>query len=234
LGIHCGIFDLYCHHPLRQGFDYFYGAPLSNVRDFGDPKKGLTNVALPYFNIQMLSIGFVGFITTIILFKKNITGKCLTLLLAVLLILLPLYVAFVFSNRGFKLINSIMMRNYESVEQPINFVNITQNLVNEGVQFLNEKKETGKPFLLVMSWLQVHTVLHASKRFQGHSRHGDYGDNVEEMDWSVGEIMKALKRLGFLDNTLVVFTSDNGGHLEERLEGRPQGGWNGIFRGIAL
>jgi len=123
------------------------------------------------------------------------------------------------------------MRNYYSVEQPIDMETITHKLVSEGVKFLEKRQQSSKPFLLVMSWLMVHTALHASKEFQGKSRHGPYGDDVEEMDWSVGEIVNALERLGFLDNTLVYFTSDHGGHLELWNNGVQEGGWNGIFRG---
>ena len=53
------------------------------------------------------------------------------------------------------------------------------------------------------------------------------------MDWSVGEILNALDRLGIADNTFVVFTSDHGGHLEERgRAGNVEGGYNGIYRGV--
>ena len=53
-----------------------------------------------------------------------------------------------------------------------------------------------------------------------------------ELDWSVGEILKALDRLGLRDNTLVIFSSDHGGHVEEAgISGDRQGGYNGIFRG---
>lgn len=50
------------------------------------------------------------------------------------------------------------------------------------------RRNAGVPFLLVMSYLQVHTALFASPDFAGKSQHGMYGDAVEEMDWSVGEL----------------------------------------------
>ena len=56
-----------------------------------------------------------------------------------------------------------------------------------------------------------------------------------EFDWSVGEILKALDRLGMREDTVVLFTSDNGGHVEMRgTEGDRQGGHNGIYRGSLL
>ena len=83
-----------------------------------------------------------------------------------------------------------------------------------------------------MSWIQVHTALHSTAPFKGRSAHGRYGDEVEEMDWSVGEILKSLDNLGLTDNTFVYFTSDHGGHLEEKgAHGEQEGGWNGIYRG---
>ena len=64
---------------------------------------------------------------------------------------------------------------------------------------------------------------------------GKYGDEVEEMDWGVGEILKAIDRLRLTDDTFVVFSSDHGGHLEERgRAGNVEGGHNGIYRGIQI
>ena len=62
--------------------------------------------------------------------------------------------------------------------------------------------------------------------------HGSYGDNVEEMDWSVGEIVSSLKEQNLLENTLLYFTSDHGPHLEETTDtGEYCGGWRGLFTG---
>ena len=78
-------------------------------------------------------------------------------------------------------------------------------------------------------------MLHATSPFKGRSAHGRYGDEVEEMDWSVGEILNSLDKLGLTDNTFVYFTSDHGGHVEEKgLQGNREGGWNGIYRGIYI
>ena len=56
-----------------------------------------------------------------------------------------------------------------------------------------------------------------------------------ELDWSVGEILKALDRLGMRKNTLVLFTSDNGGYVEGRdKDGDRNGGYNGIYRGMHM
>ena len=66
----------------------------------------------------------------------------------------------------------------------------------------------------------------------GNSAHGPYGDEVEELDWSVGEMLNGLERLGLDQNTLVYFSSDNGGHIEEYdTQGHRAGGHNGVYRG---
>ena len=67
----------------------------------------------------------------------------------------------------------------------------------------------------------------------GHSAHGPYGDEVEEMDWSVGQILQALDKFKLMDNTIVYFSSDNGGHFEEHhVSGEYRtGGYNGPYRG---
>jgi arylsulfatase A len=66
------------------------------------------------------------------------------------------------------------------------------------------------PFFLYVAHSMPHVPLHVSERFRGKSRQGLYGDVIMEIDWSVGEILKALRAQGVDDNTLVVFASDNG------------------------
>lgn len=69
-----------------------------------------------------------------------------------------------------------------------------------------------------MSYAKVHTALFTSSLFNGTSGVGEFGDNVQELDWSIGKLMDALEENGFLNNTMVIFTSDNGPFLEEGLE----------------
>ena len=123
------------------------------------------------------------------------------------------------------------MKNYDVVEQPTVFENLTLRFTDEAVNFIQTNKDS--PFLLYMSYAKVHTPPFTSRPFANHSAHGRYGDNVEEMDWSVGQIMAAVDKLGLKENTFVYFTSDNGPHLEQTdpLTGEYQGGWKGIYKG---
>nr|XP_013806557.1 PREDICTED: steryl-sulfatase isoform X2 [Apteryx mantelli mantelli] len=116
------------------------------------------------------------------------------------------------------------------IQQPLSYENLTQRLTKEAVQFIG--RNTDAPFLLVLSYLHVHTALYASKNFIGKSKHGLYGDAVEEMDWSVGRILDVLEKSNLNNKTLVYFTSDQGAHVEEiSSSGEVHGGYNGIYKG---
>ncbi|MFC7338775.1 arylsulfatase [Haloferula chungangensis] len=69
----------------------------------------------------------------------------------------------------------------------------------------------GKPFFLYFATTNVHHPFTPAKQFQGKSECGPYGDFAQELDWIVGEVRKSLEKTGVADNTLIVFTSDNGG-----------------------
>lgn len=85
---------------------------------------------------------------------------------------------------------------------------LTQKYTRRAVSFI--KKHRNKPFFLYLAHSMPHTPINASPAFRGTSRQGLYGDVIQEIDWSVGEILKTLEALGLDDNTLVIFTSDNG------------------------
>ena len=75
-------------------------------------------------------------------------------------------------------------------------------------QFIAKQRE--KPFFLYVAHNMPHVPLHVSDRFKGKSKSGLYGDVIMEIDWSVGEILAAIKQNGLDERTLVLFTSDNG------------------------
>jgi arylsulfatase A-like enzyme len=101
-----------------------------------------------------------------------------------------------------------LMRNETVIEAPVNQVKLTQNYTAEALQFIEENQH--RPFFLYLPHTMPHIPLYASEGFKGKSANGDYGDAVEEMDWSTGEILKRLKTLGIDRKTIVIFTSDNG------------------------
>jgi arylsulfatase A-like enzyme len=101
-----------------------------------------------------------------------------------------------------------LYRNEELIERPADQTQLTRRYTEEAVRFIQENK--AKPFLLYMPHNFPHVPLFASEKFRGRSPRGLYGDVVEELDWSVGEVLNTLRAEGLATNTLVFFTSDNG------------------------
>ncbi|MBL8793965.1 MAG: sulfatase [Planctomycetia bacterium] len=87
----------------------------------------------------------------------------------------------------------------------------TGQLTERAVRFIERHQD--RPFFLYVPHVMPHVPIHASEKFRGQSQGGLYGDTIEELDWSVGEILAALKKHGLDERTLVIFTSDNGPFL---------------------
>ncbi|MEG3657807.1 sulfatase [Arenibacter palladensis] len=85
---------------------------------------------------------------------------------------------------------------------------LTTQITEKSVDFINRNKNN--PFFLYVPHPQPHVPLFVSDKFKGKSERGLYGDVIMEIDWSVGEILAALKKNGIEENTVVIFTSDNG------------------------
>ena len=101
-----------------------------------------------------------------------------------------------------------LMRDEEVVEYPVDQSTLTQRYTQEAVSFIKANKD--KPFFLYLAQTMPHIPLFASPAFKGKSARGPYGDTIEEIDWSVGQVLKTLKAEGLDANTLVIYTSDNG------------------------
>ena len=85
---------------------------------------------------------------------------------------------------------------------------LTTWYTERAVRFIEENKT--RPFFLYLAHSMPHVPLHVSEKFAGKSERGLYGDVIMEIDWSVGQVLSALKSCGIDDRTLVIFTSDNG------------------------
>lgn len=104
--------------------------------------------------------------------------------------------------------NVPLMRDTEIIERPANQEILTKRYTEEAARFIRRNKHT--PFFLYLAHTMPHIPLFRSDKFKDASRRGTYGDVIEEIDWSVGEIIRTLRKEGLDENTLVVFTSDNG------------------------
>jgi len=118
-----------------------------------------------------------------------------------------------------------LVRNNIVIEVPADQTQFTQRYTREAVRFITEHKD--KPFFLYLPHNMVHIPVHASEAFAGKSKLGIYGDAIQELDWSTGQILKTLKDLGLDANTLVIFTSDNGPHLGQGASAGPLRGDKG-------
>ncbi len=112
------------------------------------------------------------------------------------------------------------------VEKPVDIPLLTKKMTHKSIQFIKQNKDS--TFFLYLPHPMPHFPLAASEQFKGQSKDGIYGDAIEEIDWSVGEIIKTLQELGLENNTLLIFTSDNGG---EARGGWVKGGLNHPLKG---
>ena len=101
-----------------------------------------------------------------------------------------------------------LMHNTETLEEPAKLDTLTPRYTEQALRFIERSK--GSPFFLYLAHTYPHIPLGASERFRGKSPMGLYGDVLQELDWSTGEIMSSLKSHGLDSNTLVMFSSDNG------------------------
>lgn len=103
--------------------------------------------------------------------------------------------------------------------QDFDIANVLDDLTREAVSFIKSSAEAGEPFFLYMPLTAPHKPTIAHERFKGETELGEYGDFIVQTDWSVGQVLAALDEAGVADETLVVFTSDNGSYMYRYPEG---------------
>ena len=101
-----------------------------------------------------------------------------------------------------------LFENEKIIDTLVDQSMLTTQLTERSVSFI--KKNKANPFFLYVAHPQPHVPLFVSDKFKGKSKRGLYGDVIMEIDWSIGQILETIKTLGIDDNTLVIFTSDNG------------------------
>lgn len=230
LGLNCHGRNDHCHHPYHYGFEYFYGMPYSLVDTCWPNPTRDTQLALSrgmwYFAQHLIALTVLSVLLGKVL-RVVPASWFFVLYLGILLFLLG---SFWSSSHTSSLYwDCVLMRGHDVMEQPMKAERTASIMIREATSFLERNQEG--PFLLFFSFLHVHTPLPTSDAFIGTSRHGLYGDNVQEMDFMVGQLLDALDRLSLTNRTLVYFASDHGGHLEARRGHAQHGGWNGVFKG---
>ena len=225
LGLSCDTARDFCHHPSKHGFDHFYGLPLTNLHECdGDWGVRFNNLDR---NLGIIFTSIIALIST--LYVRKCSLKIYMFAFVCLVWVLYSHIGAIARAVLFKWFSCIVMRNEDVIEQPVVLQNLTLRFATEAIHFIEENQH--HPFLLYMSFAKVHFPMFTTEYFVNHSRHGPYGDNVEEMDWAVGKILEKIDRLDLKEDTFVYFTSDHGPALTEiSRDGELIGGYQGIFR----
>ncbi len=109
-----------------------------------------------------------------------------------------------------------LMRNDEVIELPARQEMLTERYFDEAIKFVDKSKADKKPFYICITPSMPHVPLYASGKFRGKTKRGIYGDVIEEIDFNFGRLVKHLETEGLLENTVIVFTSDNGPWLVKK------------------
>ena len=173
--------------PTRHGFDEYIGIPYSNDMDWN--VNGITFdklISRPDLYEEYAKISSV---ITEQIFNPNIKDWNVPLLRSIK------------RSDGY---------TDEVLERPADQELITKNYTEYSINFLEQSVKNNKPFFLFLSHSMPHVPLFRSEDFVDKSKLGIYGDVIEEIAWSVGQIISTLKKLNQNDNTYIIFTSDNG------------------------
>jgi arylsulfatase A-like enzyme len=124
--------------------------------------------------------------------------------------------------------------NNESAGNTRDMGSLTTLYTNKAIDYLKNQREKDKPFVLYVAHTMMHTIIDASPKFKGTSKGGLYGDVVEEFDYETGRLLDTVDELGLRDNTLIIYTTDNGPWNQpaytNKKKGHPEGA---IFWGEA-
>lgn len=188
--------------PTRHGFDTWLGLPYSNDMDW------VNELSID----ELIALQAQGKVEEL---GKSIAGRA------------PKYAAPKLEYWNVPLLRSRVQQHGfsdEVVERPATQTTLTRRYTEAAIEFMRGARND--PFFVYLPYTMPHTPLFRSPAFAGRSLGGRYGDVVEEIDWSVGQIRQALLELDLAENTLLVFSSDNGPWLSMQTEG----GFAGLLR----
>ena len=124
--------------------------------------------------------------------------------------------------------------NNEKAGRTRDMGSLTRLYTDKAIEYIKNKRDKSRPFVLYVAHTMMHTIIDASSRFKGKSKGSLYGDVVEEFDYETGRLLDVLDELGLRENTLVIYTTDNGPWNQpayyKRKKGHPKGS---IFWGDA-
>ena len=205
--------------PTRHGFDSYWGMPITNVQACRAGHREYPHPSLVFFiadrspvNMILVAMGVVAATPWLfgLYWRWRLLGLAMALSVAGLI--------YGFTST-LTLLNPSACLLYEGervVEQPVELGYLTHRHTLRAERYI---ASAPAPFFLYLSYANAHTALFAMDEHVGRSAHGAYGDNIEELDWSVGRVLDALDARGVRNDTLIYFASDNGPFREELEEG---------------
>jgi len=112
-----------------------------------------------------------------------------------------------------------LMRGDEVIEVPAVQATLTERYFDEAIKFITQAENDKAAFYVCITPNMPHVPLYASEKFAGKSKRGAYGDVIQELDYNVGRLISALKEKGLYENTVIIYTSDNGPWLFKKQDG---------------
>ncbi len=112
-----------------------------------------------------------------------------------------------------------LVEGTEIIEFPVDQSTLTRKYFDRAIKFVTKSAKADTPFFTYITPAMPHIPLFASEQFRGKSARGLYGDCIEELDWNVGRLLEALDKAGISENTIIIYTSDNGPWLQKKEEG---------------
>ncbi len=180
------------HMPTDQGFDEFYGIPFSNDMFIGNQHTFSKDVVfLEGWTLEQAKGDQEKT-------KKGGIGQARK------------------NGLAYKV---PLVEGCEIVEYPCDQATLTRRYFDRAIEFAKKNAEADQPFFTYVTPAMPHIPLFASEQFRGKSARGLYGDCIEELDWNVGRLLDALDEAGISENTIIIYTSDNGPWLQKNEEG---------------
>ena len=205
--------------PTRHGFDSYWGMPITNVQACRAGHQEYIHSSLWSFLIDRSPTNVILLALAVIALTPYALGFYARWTITTLLVCGASAGYIYWFTATLTLINPkscLLYENETLIEQPVQLNHMTLRHTQRALRVI---ADAPRPFFLYLSYANAHTALFAMDEHRGLSAHGPYGDNVEEMDWSVGLVMAALAERNETSSTFVYFASDNGPFREELDEG---------------
>lgn len=208
--------------PLSHGFDSWYGVPSAHKHQCMESYKTTSNSQYTWQSVYAFFSPLFYILPCVALvgwFINNGLGNIITVFIVVIAFILYssiLHDVIHFTMDFIQVRSCVLYRNSSIVEQPYTTENMTLRFTRSAVHFLETSSISSKPFFLFVSFMNLNQPVFASRLFSNSTQNtSTYSDALKEIDWSIGRILRTLRECNADNNTLVLFTSATGHHVDE-------------------